>query len=50
MWTIKQLRMLIDERKNNNEHYYDLVKGGKKMFWKEFASKINLRFGTKYTG
>ncbi|PKC00038.1 hypothetical protein RhiirA5_428786 [Rhizophagus irregularis] len=46
----QQLRMLIDERKNNNECYHDLVEEGKKMFWKELASKINLRFGTKYTG
>ncbi|PKY53354.1 hypothetical protein RhiirA4_471501 [Rhizophagus irregularis] len=44
MWTTEQLRMLIDERKNNNEHYHDLVEGGKKMFWKELASKINLLF------
>ena len=50
MWTPEQVRMLIDERKNNNEFYHGLVEGGKRMFWKDVASRINLKFGTKYTG
>ena len=50
MWTDEQLRMLIDERKNNNEYYHDLVEGNKKIFWKEVASRINLKFGTRYSG
>ena len=50
MWTDEQIRKLIDERKNNNDHYHDLVEGGKKIFWKGVASKINLEFGTRYTG
>lgn len=50
MWTDDQLRLLIDERKNNNKHYHDLVEGRRKIFWKNLASKINLRFGTNYSG
>jgi len=42
--------MLIDERKNNNSYYHDLVEGRRKMFWKDVASRINLRFGTRYSG
>jgi hypothetical protein len=42
--------MLIDERKENNEKFHDLVGGGKKMYWKEVASKINLKFGTSFSG
>lgn len=50
MWTDEQIRKLIDERKNNNEYYHGLTEGKRKIFWKETASKINLQFGTKYTG
>lgn len=50
MWTNDQIRMLIDERKENNEKFHDLVGGGKKMYWKEVASKINLKFGTSFSG
>lgn len=50
MWTEEQLRMMIDERKNNNEYYNDLFEGRRAMWWKELASRINLRFGTRYSG
>ena len=50
MWTDEQLQFLIDERRANNNYYHDLVGGGKKMFWKDVASRINLRFGTKFSG
>ena len=50
MWTNEQIRMLIDERKINNKSYHDLVEGGRKFFWKEVAAKINLKFGTRFTG
>jgi len=42
--------MLINKRKNNNNYYHDLVEGRRKMFWKDVASKINLKFGTRYLG
>ena len=29
MWTEEQLRMIIDERKNNNEYYHILHEGSK---------------------
>jgi len=50
MWTNEQLQFLINERRANNEYYHDLVGGGRKMFWKDVASRINLRFGTKFSG
>ena len=50
MWSKLQLRMLIDNRKNENEHYHTLFEGQRKMWWKELAAKINLTFGTKYSG
>ena len=33
MWTEEQLRMLIDERKNNNEYYHTLHEGRKMIWW-----------------
>ena len=49
MWTEEQLRMMIDEQKNNNEYYHTLHKERKMIWWGQVASKINLRFGTVYT-
>ena len=49
MWTEKQLRMMIDERKNNNEYYHTLHEGRKMIWWGQVSSKINLHFGTVYT-
>jgi len=42
MWTDEQLQFLINERRANNEYYHDLVGGGRRMFWKDVASRINL--------
>lgn len=50
MWKEDQLRMLIDKRKEANAYYHSLEPREKKFFWKELASKINLRFGTRYSG
>jgi hypothetical protein len=50
MWTDEQVRFLINERRTNNEYYHDLVGGGKGMFWNDVASRINLRFGTIFSG
>ena len=50
MWTDEQLQFLINERKANNEYYHDLTGGGRKMFWKNVVSRINLQFGTKFSG
>src|SRR5207245_1523717 len=33
MWTEEQLRMMIDERKNNNEYYHTLHEGRKMIWW-----------------
>ena len=50
MWTDAQLRVLINERKENNAYYHDLVENGKRVFWKGMSAKINLQFGTNYSG
>jgi hypothetical protein len=50
MWTDEQLRVLIDNRKDYNNEYHDLVGNGKRNFWKNVSTKINLRFGTCYSG
>jgi hypothetical protein len=50
MWTEDQIRMMIDERKNNNAHYHKLFEGKRRMWWNALAVKINLRFGTHYIG
>jgi len=50
MWTDKQMKLLIKERKKNNNKYHDLVGNGRSNFWKGVASKINLKFGTGYSG
>ncbi|GET62063.1 hypothetical protein GLOIN_2v1874283 [Rhizophagus irregularis DAOM 181602=DAOM 197198] len=50
MWTDRQLRVLINERKNENNNFHELSGNMKHNFWKGLASKINLEFGTTYTG
>ena len=50
MWTEEQLRMMIDERKNNNEYYHTLHEGRKMIWWGQVSARINLRFGMVYTG
>jgi hypothetical protein len=50
MWTDAQLELLIKERKENNVEYHDLVCNGKMQFWKAVSTKINLEFGTNYSG
>ncbi|GBC23978.2 hypothetical protein GLOIN_2v1874283 [Rhizophagus irregularis DAOM 181602=DAOM 197198] len=50
MWTDRQLQVLINERKNENDNFYELSGNMKHNFWKGLASKINLEFGTTYTG
>ncbi|CAB4445568.1 unnamed protein product [Rhizophagus irregularis] len=50
MWTDRQLRVLINERKNENDNFHELSSNMKHNFWKGLASKINLEFGTTYTG
>lgn len=50
MWTDDQLRVLIDERKENNEDYHNLNNNMRCNFWKSLASKINIKFGTDYSG
>ncbi|CAB4493132.1 unnamed protein product [Rhizophagus irregularis] len=46
MWTDRQLRVLINERKNENDNFHELSGNMKHNFWKGLASKINLEFGT----
>ncbi|CAB5190685.1 unnamed protein product [Rhizophagus irregularis] len=50
MWTDRQLRVLINERKNKNNNFHELNGNMKHNFWKGLASKINLEFRTTYTG
>ncbi len=46
MWTNEQLRLLIDERKNRNVEYHDIVGSSRVGFW----NNINEQFRTTYTG
>ena len=50
MWTDEMVQVMIDERKNNNDYYHSLVEGGKGMFWEEIATKINLKYKSKFVG
>ena len=50
MWTDNQIKLLIKERRENNEYYWDLVGNGKMNFWDGVAVKINLEFGMNYSG
>jgi hypothetical protein len=50
MWTDNQIKLLIKERRENNEYYWDLVGNGKMNFWDRVAVKINLEFGMNYSG
>ncbi|GBB93932.1 hypothetical protein RclHR1_22590001 [Rhizophagus clarus] len=50
MWTYDEVRMLINERKKDNEHYHSLGGGScKQAWWTSIAAKINQRFRTSYT-
>ncbi|PKB96290.1 hypothetical protein RhiirA5_434962 [Rhizophagus irregularis] len=51
MWTDDEVRMLIDERKEGNDHYHSLGGGScKRAWWTSTAAKINQRYRTTYTG
>src|SRR6185437_11996149 len=50
MWVNYHIEVLIRERRENNAQYHDLVGTKKRNFWKGVASKINLEFGTNYSG
>jgi len=50
MWTDSQLRILINERKIENDSFHELSCNMKSNFWKGLASKINMEFGTVYSG
>jgi len=50
MWNNYHIEVLIRERRENNAQYHDLVGNGKRNFWRGVASKINLEFGTNYSG
>ncbi|EXX53382.1 uncharacterized protein OCT59_010857 [Rhizophagus irregularis] len=50
MWTDRQLQVLINKRKNENDNFHELSGNMKHNFWKGLASKINLEFRTTYTG
>ncbi|RHZ78156.1 hypothetical protein Glove_167g40 [Diversispora epigaea] len=45
----EHLRSLIDERKNRNSEYHNIV-GNRMDFWDSVSSKINEQFRTAYTG
>lgn len=49
-WTDSQLRVLINQRKTENDYFHELSCNMKHNYWKGVASKINLEFGTTYTG
>ena len=41
-WNDDEVRMLIDERKANNKHYYSLGRSNcKRVWWQLTADKIN---------
>ena len=50
MWNNYHIEVLIREQRENNAQYHDLVGNGKRNFWRGVASKINLEFGTNYSG
>src|ERR1043165_1337258 len=51
MGTDDEVRMLIDERKEGNDHYHSLGGGScKRSWWTSTAGKINQRYRTSYTG
>ena len=50
MWIHYHIEVLIRERRENNTQYHDFVDNGKRNFWRGVASKINLEFGTNYSG
>ena len=41
---------MIKERKDNNDYYHTLVKGGKKMFWEDVVMKVNLKYKSRFIG
>lgn len=49
-WNNDEVRMLIDERKEDNERYHLLGGGSKRAWWTSTAGKINQRFRTQFTG
>ena len=46
MWTDNQIKLLIKERRENNEYYWDLVGNGKMNFlgWSCSKNKFRIRY------
>ncbi|GET01378.1 homeodomain-like protein [Rhizophagus clarus] len=48
--TDEMVQFMIKERKDNNDYYHTLVKGGKKMFWEDVVMKVNLKYKSRFIG
>jgi hypothetical protein len=48
-WSDAQTRILIDERRNRNEEYYDLGRN-QNIFWESIAMRIDEGQGTNFQG
>ncbi|GES90937.1 hypothetical protein GLOIN_2v1874283 [Rhizophagus clarus] len=49
MWNDPEIRLLIQERRNRNEEYWNIAGCSKVSFWMSVASKINSNFRSTYT-
>ncbi|GES84565.1 hypothetical protein GLOIN_2v1874283 [Rhizophagus clarus] len=49
MWNDPEIRLLIQERRNRNEEYWNIAGCSKISFWMSVAVKINSNFRSTYT-
>jgi len=47
-WSEKQIRILIDKCKNENEQYHRIPNRNKRNFWEDIANEINRVNNTNY--
>lgn len=50
VWNEYEIKILIEERRNRNEEYWNIAGNSRTAFWESVASKINLQFQSGYTG
>lgn len=49
-WNEREVRLLIDQRKNRNLEYYQTIGRSRVPFWDSVARRINRSVGSNFTG
>lgn len=49
-WNEQTIRLLINQRKNRNREYYQILGRSRKQYWESISRRINREADTNFTG